>query len=63
MPETAEEKKSREAEEWRVHRERRAAGRCTCCNADLATNINRGIIMCAGTHQEQYEKFLSHVET
>jgi len=63
MPQTAEEKERERVESERQHREDRRMGKCVICGADLATHINRGILICAHTHQKQYEEFISHVET
>ena len=59
LTEAPERERQEEAKRDEAIRElREAEGRCTTCGVDLATHINSGILICAWSHQEQYEKFL-----
>jgi hypothetical protein len=62
FPETEHEHNTRLLEEYNTRRADFAAGRCSACGLDLKTNINRGILICADTHEGQYKKFLARFE-
>jgi tryptophanyl-tRNA synthetase len=57
----AERERDRKVDEIRAQYNR-AHGLCMTCNCELATHLDRGILMCAHTHREQYEAFRVRTE-
>lgn len=52
-----EERAREQKREEKRKRFRRLCGLCETCGCKLEENINQGILICAHTHEEQYNRY------